>query len=222
MRYTPVILLFCATLILGGCLTLETPTVANNTVSAQNVGRRGFSFPLPPGYQASTPEEFESLAHAEASAGSQMVMNMITEARQTYNSSGKTLFIYRPDELIAGNFRTIIIFTYSLHNVPEPLDKHTAIRDMVMARSRNNTTARLSEVRKITSSSTFELNGRPWNRITGVDSERIDGKTYQSYMCTLLTAGDLNDVYTFIGFTYEPDGGDLEQVMDNMANQMKL
>jgi hypothetical protein len=213
----PAILLL-ATALLGGCLTLPAPAITTNRVSLDNVGRRGFSFPVPPGYQASTPEEFSTLMGEFGSVYTQASLHQMKELQQDYSLSGKSVIIYRQEAIASGKPGVVVNFTYNLHSGVPPFDRYPAMRRQALDQEKNRITDELKSNGQVISSESVTINGRPWVKIAATISNS-EGKTI-GYYYTMFTAGDLNDIYQFRGLSLSGKLSDAVNIVDYLAEHM--
>ncbi len=221
MRCAYVTLLLTVAALLGGCLTLQPPAITANSVSLQDVGRRGFSFPIPPGYQASSPEEFQQLVDDNTAAYSQALMHYMTAFNQANRLSSQSVFIYRKDEIVSGKPGTIVLFTYKIVSGQEPFDQHTARRDQRLLKETNRIMYNLKSDTKITASEIITIHGRPWSIVIAVSTNQKWDKI-NLIVYSLATFGDLNEIYQFNAMTYSGKGSNGINLVDYMAERMEI
>ncbi|MDP0496908.1 MAG: hypothetical protein Q7Q73_11965 [Verrucomicrobiota bacterium JB024] len=220
MRYATPAILLLATALLGGCLTLQPPAITTNSVSLDNIGRRGFSFPVPPGYQASTPEEFATLMGEFGSSFTQSHLRMLKEFQQTHTLSGKSVIIYRKEAIASGKPDTVVNFTYNLQSGLPPFDRYPATANQVLAKEKNRITAEVKQEGQIISSESVTINGRLWVKIASTVSNS-KGQTV-GYYYTMFTSGDLNDIYQFQALNLGGKLSDAVNIVDYMAEHMEI
>lgn len=220
MRYaTPAILLFAAALF-GGCLTVQPPTITANSVSNPDVGRKGFSFPIPPGYQASTPEEFETQLEENKETIPPGVTRAFKKIREYAKQNAQSVIIYGEDALTSRAPFTIALFNYKVYSIGEPFDRHTALRDTLVAKESSRVTTWVETFASITASETVMIRDRPWSRTVAIANSGQDKIGYTFYI--LSTYGNLNERYNFQSWAPSTTPAEGINIVDYMAEHMEF